>query len=845
MIRLVINGFEVNLRDDIDIDLSLTIADGTKPLQRQRTGSEPIRFADTANNRQFFYTTYALSLDSNNFTATFNPAQRVEAKAYDGEYLVFDGLFQITKIRKIGDSIIPEGVLYSNFLGIYERLGDLEVASLGWDEYNHALTTENIVKSWFQDVVVNGVRTANFDNPSDRAPVPKAFGYFYPIVDWGLAFNRATPDTHFNSSDANSPKWRHNELYPCVYAQEVLKKIFEFTNVSVVDEANSFYSDANGVDTLAMRRRKPLTWLVLAPEGGDYPRLTSAEVNQRSVTLTTGVGAGSGYSITEPYNVIEERVFFDIPTNTFSTRGKISTQNRQRDLLKGLSTTSTTDALGQFSATLGKITVSRGGRYKLSIDGGARMILRTVHSGTNYDLKGFQEINLFAVSGNKRKTIGSVGGTYQFTVTNTSNTTSNFTFLEADGFSLEIQEGEEITIMAEFKAEFDYSYQGTNLALNVTATIENFGSNVIKLISNDGTLETGDTVTLSKFIPKMRCADFLSGIIKMYNLYVSDVTEDGKIFMNTLENMDSSRVTAKSFYKPKEQGIDWSRKIDTSKEIEIVPMPVNKAKNYIFRFKPTVDYFSDLYFSATKKQWGARTYEVPSTFQKGDEIIELPFSTTPPIQVGKGTPATNQVTIPRIVKFDELNQLARPSVGSAKLYYITEMLRVGTGTEEINIETTDGATRTAFNYYRSLSNLSPIVVLGGGFRMDLLFQTPDILYYDLSTMRRASNCVFSPMSSTIVAASSIYATVNTFDFHRRPLLEITNSDSKLVKAYFNLTEKDLSELDFSKFVLIDGTYYRLAKVEYRVGSNESSYCELMKVLNFPISSLLNTTPPPA
>jgi hypothetical protein len=167
--------------------------------------------------------------------------------------------------------------------------------------------------------------------------------------------------------------------------------------------------------------------------------------------------------------------------------------------------------------------------------------------------------------------------------------------------------------------------------------------------------------------------------------------------------------------------------------------------------------------------------------------------------------------------------------------------RVGTGTQTINIETTDGASRIAFNYYRSLSNLAPLTI--GSSRLDLLFETPDILYYDLSTMRKAVSLVYSPMSSVEDSAVSTYATVNTFDFHRRPLFEITNSDSKLLRAWFDLTEKDFSELDFSKLILIDGTYFRLSKLEYRVGSRMATYCELMKVLNFE-SFKPSTIPPP-
>ena len=61
------------------------------------------------------------------------------------------------------------------------------------------------------------------------------------------------------------------------------------------------------------------------------------------------------------------------------------------------------------------------------------------------------------------------------------------------------------------------------------------------------------------------------------------------------------------------------------------------------------------------------------------------------------------------------------------------------------------------------------------------------------------------------------------------LAEITDKDSRLVTAKIKLNEQDIFNLDFGRFIWIDGVLYRLSKIiDYSAG--EICTIELLRVI---------------
>jgi hypothetical protein len=70
------------------------------------------------------------------------------------------------------------------------------------------------------------------------------------------------------------------------------------------------------------------------------------------------------------------------------------------------------------------------------------------------------------------------------------------------------------------------------------------------------------------------------------------------------------------------------------------------------------------------------------------------------------------------------------------------------------------------------------------------------------------------------------------DFHSPYLAEITNKDSKLLTCFGLLDIVDIFNLDFSKYVYIDGVLFRLNKVEnFNPMEYNTTKLSFLKVIN--------------
>jgi hypothetical protein len=83
----------------------------------------------------------------------------------------------------------------------------------------------------------------------------------------------------------------------------------------------------------------------------------------------------------------------------------------------------------------------------------------------------------------------------------------------------------------------------------------------------------------------------------------------------------------------------------------------------------------------------------------------------------------------------------------------------------------------------------------------------------------------------LLVAGSLNA--NQFNVYWSPYMaEITDKDSRLLTAKIRLNSQDIFNLDFSKFKYIDGSLWRLNKIEdYNVTSEDTCSVELLKVIN--------------
>jgi hypothetical protein len=351
----------------------------------------------------------------------------------------------------------------------------------------------------------------------------------------------------------------------------------------------------------------------------------------------------------------------------------------------------------------------------------------------------------------------------------------------------------------------------------VTVTLTNNFDIETTLTAIDGELTDGDLVNITRYLPRMKCADFYRSIMRMFNLYQEDTATGIRITpaINYFGGTNSN------------QTLNWSDKLDYSELIEIEPPNRIEGKNYIFRYKQEDDHFHELYRQEFGTSYGDTVYTVPNTWQVGDNVVELEFSIGIPATASIGDTAT-EVIMPAIYKFENNN--ATPYKGKAARVYVYNGI--------INVPQSDAC--ALFDSELGAADTEPEFITNSG---DWGYPS---FHHLLNPLAPTFDILFSPTNRLYYSDGLITNNTLFVKYWDRFIRELTSADSKILTAYFKLTNLDIHNLDFKKLINIDGVVYRLNMVFDYVGQNQSTKCELIKVIeassrqtktNLPIGTL--------
>lgn len=332
---------------------------------------------------------------------------------------------------------------------------------------------------------------------------------------------------------------------------------------------------------------------------------------------------------------------------------------------------------------------------------------------------------------------------------------------------------------------------GYNAATNTTYTATYWvKANVNINIVSSKYLE-GVSVDMNTILPKeILQRDFLMGLVKCFNLVIEPTAIDKQVRVETMQDYRKSVVH------------DWSRKIDLNSKVEIIPMGALDANPYYFTFKPDTDYLNKLYSDEYTRTYGDLKNYIANDFITNEKKIDTIFSPSPLFRNG----ATNtQVIETSVVTYGSDGKLLNKG-GNIRLLYYGGLK--GDGTQDFSIVEIDGSSvaYTTYPYAGSIDDpLTPT--------FDLNFATPQKVYYtdtDGSLLAYPSNNLFT-------------------DYWEEYIDEITNKDSKIVRAYFRLTAADIYNLTFADLYYFMGQYFRLNSVkDHVIGKESLTLCEFIK-----------------
>jgi hypothetical protein len=276
----------------------------------------------------------------------------------------------------------------------------------------------------------------------------------------------------------------------------------------------------------------------------------------------------------------------------------------------------------------------------------------------------------------------------------------------------------------------------------------------------------------------------------MFNLYVyQDNINERQINISPYIDFYSDSVT---------NSLDWSQKIDTGSTMSIKPMSQLNARYYAYRYSEDSDYYNENY----KKKYG-QTY--------GDFIYDSEFDFV------KDTAYTQIIFAPSVLRLhtgqdkyhSEIYKLSNNNTQEDPMDSVIRILMAKkiTGITQWKIQEDGGgtlATITSYGYAGHLDDpITPTI--------DINFGVPKELQFPATT----------------------YPTNNLFNTYHKPyLLEITDMESKLLSCKVYLNTLDIYNLDFSKYIWINGVLFRLNKIDgYNPMDYQTTKVNLLKVIN--------------
>jgi hypothetical protein len=566
-------------------------------------------------------------------------------------------------------------------------------------------------------------------------------GYYYGLIDYG--YTRPTPST-----------FGVEHMPPQVFVYEVLEKAFAYAGITWT---------STFMESQLFKR------LLLAYAGGDLPTIDSTQSNNDSAFTTEANNAGSGAIIKGTVQQYGSGIAF---MNDLTLTDDYDCTVNQ-DNINQLQTTSPVLFV---SATEGLVTVNYVGDHDITWTTNAGLI----YGNYNVQLKIFKNGILISNDVIYQGVLEGVSTGHSLT----------FTFDYSRQINLLINDALTFKISYNLLASQGLGFNG--LTFITTEIISNTAD--LNITRDTQTLSAGGTVNLAAFLPDMTCDVFLKGIITAFNLFIKPSVADPSIV--EIEPLND-------FYNAAGDAIDWTYKIDKSKDLTVTPTINFAAKNYKFNFEQDDDYFNTKYVDDVQKQYGQFLIESQSQFATNDASFKLPFSQKLLARIPEDSPSSfTDLIVPRSFQI-KTNQDGTSTMEKKKgKPFIVQLGELRSGVWEHRSETGVDDNLTDYPYVGHLDSIdSP--------SFDFNFGVPDFVFW----------------------STSVYTTNNLYLYHEKFIKELVSRFGKQLTCSAMLAPEDINALDFKNLINIDGIVYRLQKVsDYDSGKNTSTQIELIRII---------------
>ena len=821
-VNSVVGELDVTDHTDFPIALTFQISDFKDLTSTSGDYSKSFKIPATKNNNNILKHLYIPNINVDNQVTEKKPCRLLFNNLYS---LV--GLIQVDSVGGYGETpSYYNCVFFGSNLSWADKIQDTYMNTIDWGADGEALTynKDSITATWQHEDC----------NNSSNSPI------VYPITSYGdynpdgtartiqLLDTLGEHNTSLGSSytgyygfydDGNNYEtpnpvadWR-----PSVFVKPTLDKIFSQLGGGFGTLGYKINSAFMETDMF-----KKLVWLL--------PNFKYNDPDQREIDYSvlskfengvsmTATGAGASDVTEDGIQRFFEGALEEDDGNYFYTGG-----GRQVLNIQSANLTVTRDESSYVDFPNNTVIIGENGYYNISINGLESRVAR-VYKGGGDDVKVNDidtRINLEVKTKgqNSFKIVDFASNQHTINQDVDSNTPASSNYRDLPNISLRryFNKGDEIRIslgirlfcqQRTFQEFITFVFFKSNSSSNFNVELDPFN------------VEYGQTYDLNEVISSdYKQIDFVKGIAHAFNL---KMTTDESTRTVNIEPFDT-------FYKPYGDALDWTYKLNRSKETKDKWLQSDLKRTLVFKYKTDdkdirVESRSTL-FHEIKDEYPYRE-ELPDTFKKGTSEFENPFFAgsynakdqdtveTAPLDTAYSACLWTENVSP--------NDEARPNKGydflPRLLYWNKYSPATSIGTKKAIVQTWSNTTETI------TANASEALALSNIYPQATMVNRDSILSPNLAY----GNVWVRDYDDDTGAYTSYQSGKGLYDTYYRNMIEGLKRKPTLRTVSLSLNITDIVNLDFTKLVYIDGVYWRISKIiDYKPNKNEPTKVELIE-----------------
>ncbi len=390
-----------------------------------------------------------------------------------------------------------------------------------------------------------------------------------------------------------------------------------------------------------------------------------------------------------------------------------------------------------------------------------------------------------------------------------------------------LNKGDKIRLTAGLKIT-DTSDNGQNFMM--TTFTRSASSSNLDITLKPEKVEYGQTYDLDKVMNKdYKQTDFVKGVAHAFNLQIT--TDEGTKTVN-IEPFNS-------FYKPFSSAIDWTYKLDRSKEISDKWLENDLKRTLVFKYKSDgndakVKIRGEKYFSGIEDEFPYREI-LPDTFEKGNSTFENPFfagtynaKDTDTIQFFSSSNSSfNDTAFSACLWTEDVssNAESRPDKGYEFLPRLLYWKKYSPNPSNTNSK------RARVQTWSNTTKVVSAGVTGSSGLLSDIYPQATMINEDSTTSPVLSygNVYVRDYDDVNKTYSSYIVGKGLYDTYYKDSIEMLKENPRMRTSYIALKISDIVNLDFTKLVYIDGAYWRINKIiDFIPNKNESTKVELIQ-----------------